>query len=172
MNFDMVRLVFLLLFSLFVSNVYSQIHKFKVLGYSIHNLLNDSKWTEYTPEKNLVYVYYDLDNQEIKIDDTTTGTSSIYECWGKADPFIKDKEGSYSIKATQVIGDLVLHELIQFVFNEASTQLYITFGNTITMWNLELQNKIDSSTIGSLNQGKKMSTRKVLKKNPNFKTNK
>ena len=164
----MVRLVFLLLFSLFVSNVYSQIHKFKALGYSIHNLLNDSKWTEYTPEKNLVYVYYDLDNQEIKIDDTTTGTSSIYKCWEKADPFIKDKEGSYSIKATQVIGDLVLHELIQFVSDNESIQIYITFGESITMWNLEFIEKKDSSVSSNRKKENVQIRKNVLKKNPNF----
>ena len=164
----MVRLVFLLLFSLFVSNMYSQIHKFKALGYSIHNLLNDSKWTEYTPEKNLVYVYYDLDNQEIKIDDTTTGTSSIYKCWEKADPFIKDKEGSYSIKATQVIGDLVLHELIQFVSDNESIQIYITFGESITMWNLEFIEKKDSSVSSNRKKENVQIRKNVLKKNPNF----
>ena len=146
----MIRLVYLLLFSLFASNVYSQIQTFKVLGYSMYNLMNDNKWTEYTPEKDLLYVYYDLDNQEIQIYDTTTDTSNIYKCWEKADPFIKDKEGSYSIKATEVIGDLVLHELIQFVFNDDSIQLYITFGNTITMLELELLNKRSSSTINEM----------------------
>ena len=167
----MVRLVYLLLFSLFASNVYSQIHTFKALGYSIYNLLNDNKWTEYTPEKNLVYVYYNLDNQEIRIDDTTTSTSSIYKCWEKEDPFIKDKEGSCSMKATQVIGDLVLHELIQFVSNDRSIQLYITFGNTITMWNLEFIEKKDSPSNNYPKQTKRKSTRKVLKKNPNFEIN-
>ena len=83
----MIRLVYLLLFSLFASNVYSQIQTFKVLGYSMYNLMNDNKWTEYTPEKDLLYVYYDLDNQEIQIYDTTTDTSNIYKCWEKADPF-------------------------------------------------------------------------------------
>lgn len=148
--------------------MYSQIHKFKALGYSIHNLLNDSKWTEYTPEKNLVYVYYDLDNQEIKIDDTTTGTSSIYKCWEKADPFIKDKEGSYSIKATQVIGDLVLHELIQFVSDNESIQIYITFGESITMWNLEFIEKKDSSVSSNRKKENVQIRKNVLKKNPNF----
>ena len=124
--------------------------------------MNDNKWTEYTPEKELLYVYNDLDNQEIRIYDT----GNIYKCWEKTEPFIKDKEGSYSIKATEVIGDLVLHELIQFVFNDSSTQLYITFGNSITMWELEFIEKNDSPT-----QSKKKSTRKVLKKNPNFKLN-
>ena len=128
--------------------------------------MNDNKWSEYTPEKDLLYVYYDLDNQEIRIFDTTTETSNIYKCWEKAEPFIIDKESSYSIKATEVIGDLVLHELIQFVFNDSSTQLYITFGNSITMWELEFIEKNDSPT-----QSKKKSTRKVLKKNPNFKLN-
>ena len=52
----MIRLVYLLLFSLFASNVYSQIQTFKVLGYSMYNLMNDNKWTEYTPEKDLLYV--------------------------------------------------------------------------------------------------------------------
>ena len=165
----MVRLVYLLLFSLFASNVYSQIHTFKALGYSIYNLLNDNKWTEYTPEKNLVYVYYNLDNQEIRIDDATTDKSSIFKCWEKTDPFIKDKEGSYSIKATQVIGDLVLHELIQFVFNDSLTQLYITFGNSITMWELEYIEKKDSPRNNIPKQNKRKSTRKVLKKNPNLK---
>ena len=165
----MVRLVYLLLFSLFASNVYSQIHTFKALGYSIYNLLNDNKWTEYTPEKNLVYVYYNLDNQEIRIDDTTTSTSSIYKCWEKEDPFIKDKEGSCSMKATQVIGDLVLHELIQFVFNDSSTQFYITFGNSITMWDLEFIEKKDSPANNIPKQANRKSTNKVLKKNPNFK---
>ena len=148
--------------------MYSQIHKFKALGYSIHNLLNDSKWTEYTPEKNLVYVYYDLDNQEIKIDDTTTGTSSIYKCWEKADPFIKDKEGSYSIKATQVIGDLVLHELIQFVSDNESIQIYITVGESITMWNLEFIEKKDSSVSSNRKKENVQIRKNVLKKNPNF----
>lgn len=148
--------------------MYSQIHKFKALGYSIHNLLNDSKWTEYTPEKNLVYVYYDLDNQEIKIDDTTTGTSSIYKCWEKADPFIKDEEGSYSIKATQVIGDLVLHELIQFVSDNESIQIYITFGESITMWNLEFIEKKDSSVSSNRKKENVQIRKNVLKKNPNF----
>lgn len=164
----MIRLVYLLLFSLFASNVYSQIQTFKVLGYSMYNLMNDSKWTEYTPEKDLLYVYYDLDNQEIQIYDTTTDTSNIYKCWEKADPFIKDKEGSYSIKATEVIGDLVLHELIQFVFNDDSIQLYITFGNTITMWELELLNKRSSSTNNYLNKQNKKDKNNILKKNPNF----
>ena len=133
--------------------------------------MNDNKWTEYTPEKDLLYVYYDLDNQEIRIYDTTDETSNIYKCWEKAEPFIKDKEGSYSIKSTEVIGDLVLHELIQFVFNEASTQLYITFGNSITMWNLEFIEKKDSPLNNYPIQNKNKSTRKVLKKNPNFKIN-
>ena len=164
----MIRLVYLLLFSLFASNVYSQIQTFKVLGYSMYNLMNDNKWTEYTPEKDLLYVYYDLDNQEIQIYDTTTDTSNIYKCWEKADPFIKDKEGSYSIKATEVIGDLVLHELIQFVFNDDSTQLYITFGNTITMWELELLNKRSSSTNKYLNKQNKKDKNNILKKKPNF----
>ena len=164
----MIRLVYLLLFSLFASNVYSQIQTFKVLGYSMYNLMNDNKWTEYTPEKDLLYVYYDLDKQEIQIYDTTTDTSNIYKCWEKADPFIKDKEGSYSIKATEVIGDLVLHELIQFVFNDDSTQLYITFGNTITMWELELLNKRSSSTNNYLNKQNKKDKNNILKKNPNF----
>lgn len=164
----MIRLVYLLLFSLFASNVYSQIQTFKVLGYSMYNLMNDNKWTEYTPEKDLLYVYYDLDNQEIQIYDTTTDTSNIYKCWEKADPFIKDKEGSYSIRATEVIGDLVLHELIQFVFNDDSIQLYITFGNTITMWELELLNKRSSSTNNYLNKQNKKDKNNILKKNPNF----
>lgn len=133
--------------------------------------MNDNKWTEYTPEKDLLYVYYDLDNQEIRIFDTTTETSNIYKCWEKTEPFIKDKEGSYSIKATEVIGDLVLHELIQFVHNDSSTQLYITFGNSITMWELEFIEKKDSSTKCYPNQSKKKSARKTLKKNPNFKIN-
>lgn len=165
----MIRLVYLLLFSLFASNVYSQIQTFKVLGYSMYNLMNDNKWTEYTPEKDLLYVYYDLDNQEIQIYDTTTDTSNIYKCWEKADPFIKDKEGSYSIKATEVIGDLVLHELIQFVFNDDSTQLYITFGNTITMWELEFMEKKNIPRSNNPIQNKRKTTRKVLKKNPNLK---
>ena len=165
----MIRLVYLLLFFLFASNVYSQIQTFKVLGYSMYNLMNDNKWTEYTPEKDLLYVYYDLDNQEIQIYDTTTDTSNIYKCWEKADPFIKDKEGSYSIKATEVIGDLVLHELIQFVFNDSSTQLYITFGNSITMWELEYIEKKDSPRNNIPKQNKRKSTKKVLKKNPDFK---
>lgn len=165
----MIRLVYLLLFSLFASNVYSQIQTFKVLGYSMYNLMNDNKWTEYTPEKDLLYVYYDLDNQEIQIYDTTTDTSNIYKCWEKADPFIKDKEGCYSIKATEVIGDLVLHELIQFVFNDSSTQLYITFGNSITMWELEYIEKKDSPRNNIPKQNKRKSTKKVLKKNPDFK---
>ena len=164
----MIRLVYLLLFSLFASNVYSQIQTFKVLGYSMYNLMNDNKWTEYTPEKDLLYVYYDLDNQEIQIYDTTTDTSNIYKCWEKADPFIKDKEGSYSIKATQVIGDLVLHELIQFVFNDSSTQLYITFGNSITMWELELIENNNSSTSNNKNKKNAQKRKNVLKKNQNF----
>lgn len=131
--------------------------------------MNDNKWTEYTPEKDLLYVYHDLDNQEIRIYDTTTDTSNIYKCWEKAEPFIKDKEGSYSIKATEVIGDLVLHELIQFVFNNSSTQLYVTFGNSITMWELEFIEKKDSPIKSYPGQSKKKSTRKVLKKNPDFK---
>ena len=81
---------------------------------------------------------------------------------------IKDKEGSYSIKATEVIGDLVLHELIQFVFNDDSIQLYITFGNTITMWELELLNKRSSSTNNYLNKQNKKDKNNILKKNPNF----
>ena len=164
----MIRLVYLLLFSLFASNVYSQIQTFKVLGYSMYNLMNDNKWTEYTPEKDLLYVYYDLDNQEIQIYDTTTDTSNIYKCWEKADPFIKDKEGSYSIKATEVIGDLVLHELIQFVFNDSSTQLYITFGNRITMWELELIENNNSSTSNNKNKKNAQKRKNVLKKNQNF----
>ena len=164
----MIRLVYLLLFSLFASNVYSQIQTFKVLGYSMYNLMNDNKWTEYTPEKDLLYVYYDLDNQEIQIYDTTTDTSNIYKCWEKADPFIKDKEGSYSIKATEVIGDLVLHELIQFVFNDSSTQLYITFGNSITMWELELIENNNSSTSNNKNKKNAQKRKNVLKKNQNF----
>lgn len=133
--------------------------------------MNDNKWTEYTPEKDLLYVYHDLDNQEIRIYDTTTDTSSIYKCWEKAEPFIKDKEGSYSIKATEVIGDLVLHELIQFVFNDSSTQLYITFGESITMWDLEYIEKKDSPRNNNSKQASKKGTRKVLKKNPNFEIN-
>ena len=130
--------------------------------------MNDNKWTEYTPEKDLLYVYYDLDNQEIQIYDTTTDTSNIYKCWEKADPFIKDKEGSYSIKATEVIGDLVLHELIQFVFNDSSTQLYITFGNSITMWELELIENNNSSTSNNKNKKNAQKRKNVLKKNQNF----
>ena len=164
----MIRLIYLLLFSLFASNVNSQIYTFKALGYSIYNLMDDNKWTEYTPEKNLLYVYYDLDNQEIRIDDATTHTSSIYKCWEKAEPFIKDKEGSYSIKATQVIGDLVLHELIQFVFNDSSTQLYITFGNSITMWELELIENNNSSTSNNKNKKNAQKRKNELKKNQNF----
>ena len=164
----MIRLIYLLLFSLFASNVNSQIYTFKALGYSIYNLMDDNKWTEYTPEKNLLYVYYDLDNQEIRIDDATTHTSSIYKCWEKAEPFIKDKEGSYSIKATQVIGDLVLHELIQFVYDDSSTQLYITFGNSITMWELELIENNNSSTSNNKNKKNAQKRKNVLKKNPNF----
>ena len=131
--------------------------------------MNDNKWSEYTPEKDLLYIYYDLDNQEIRIYDTTTDTSNIYKCWEKAEPFIKDKEDSYSIKATEVIGDLVLHELIQFVFNDSSTQLYITFGNSITMWDLELIEKKDSPTENYQIPNKKKSVKKVLKKNSKFK---
>ena len=130
--------------------------------------MDDNKWTEYTPEKNLLYVYYDLDNQEIRIDDATTHTSSIYKCWEKAEPFIKDKEGSYSIKATQVIGDLVLHELIQFVYDDSSTQLYITFGNSITMWELELIQNNNSSTSNNKNKKNAQKRKNVLKKNQNF----
>lgn len=167
----MIRVIYLLLFSLFASNVFSQVYTYRALGYSIYNLMNDNKWTEYTPEKDLLYVYHDLDNQEIRIYDTTTDTSNIYKCWEKAEPFIKDKEGSYSIKATEVIGDLVLHELIQFVFNDSSTQLYVTFGNSITMWELEFIEKKDSPIKSYPGQSKKKSTRKVLKKNPNFKLN-
>ena len=135
----------------------------------MYNLMNDNKWTEYTPEKNLLYVYYDLDNQEVRIYDTTDKTSNIYKCWEKAEPFIKDKEGSYSIKATEVIGDLVLHELIQFVFDDSSTNLYITFGNSITMWDLEFIEKKDSPTNNIPKQANRKSTKKVLKKNPDFK---
>lgn len=164
----MVRLVYLLLFSLFASNVYSQIYTFKALGYSIYNLMDDNKWTEYTPEKNLLYVYYDLDNQEIRIDDATTDTSSIYKCWEKAEPFIKDKEDSYSMEATQVIGDLVLHQLIQFVFNDESTQIYITFGETITMWELEFIENSNSSISNNGNKKGSQKRKNVLKKNPNF----
>lgn len=165
----MVRLIYLLLFALFASNVYSQIHTYKVLGYSMYNLMNDNKWTEYTPEKDLLYVNYDIDNQEIRIYDTTTDTSNIYKCWEKAEPFIKDKEDSYSIKATEVIGDLVLHELIQFVFNDSSTQLYITFGNSITMWDLEFIDIKETSTKNYQIPNKKKSTKKTLKKNSKFK---
>lgn len=131
--------------------------------------MNDNKWSEYTPEKDLLYIYYDLDNQEIRIYDTTTDTSNIYKCWEKAEPFIKDKEDSYSIKATEVIGDLVLHELIQFVFNDSSTQLYITFGNSITMWDLEFIDIKETSTKNYQIPNKKKSTKKTLKKNSKFK---
>ena len=131
--------------------------------------MNDNKWTEYTPEKDLLYVYHDLDNQEIQIYDTTTDTSNIYKCWEKAEPFIKDKEGSYSIKATEVIGDLVLHELIQFVFNDSSTQLYITFGNSITMWDLEFIDIKETSTSNNVNKRNKLYKKRILKKNPNLK---
>lgn len=164
----MIRVIYLLLFLLFASNVYSQVYTYRALGYSIYNLMNDEKWTEYTPEKDLLYVYYDLDNQEIRIYDTTTDTSNIYKCWEKAEPFIKDKEGSYSIKATEVIGDLVLHELVQFVFDDSSTQLYITFGNSITMWNLEFIEKKDSPN-NNPKQSNKNNQKKVLEKNPKFK---
>lgn len=167
----MIRVIYLLLFSLFVSNVSSQVYTYRALGYSIYNLMNDNKWTEYTPEKDLLYVYYDIDNQEVQIYDTTTDTSNTYKCWEKTDPFIKDKEGSYSIKATEVIGDLVLHELIQFVHNDSSTQLYITFGNSITMWELEFIEKKYTPTKSYPNQSKKKSTRKILKKNPDLKIN-
>lgn len=166
----MIRVIYLLLLSLFASNVYSQVYTYRVLGYSIYNLMNDNKWTEYTPEKNLLHVYFDLENQEVRIYDTTTGTSNIYKYWEKAAPFIKDKEGSYSLKATEVIGDLVLHELIQFVFNNSSTQLYITFGNSITMWELEFVEEKDNPSNNYPKQTKK-STKKILKKNPNFKIN-
>ena len=165
----MIRVIYLLLFSLFASNVFSQVYTYRALGYSIYNLMNDNKWTEYTPEKDLLYVYHDLDNQEIRIYDTTTDTSNIYKCWEKAEPFIKDKEGSYSIKATEVIGDLVLHELIQFVFNDSSTQLYITFGNSITMWDLEFIDIKETSTKNYQIPNKKKSTKKTLKKNSKFK---
>lgn len=131
--------------------------------------MNDNKWTEYTPEKDLLYVYHDLDNQEIRIYDTTTDTSNIYKCWEKTEPFIKDKEGSYSIKATEVIGDLVLHELIQFVFNDSSTQLYITFGNSITMWDLEFIDIKETSTSNNVNKRNKLYKKRILKKNPNLK---
>ena len=131
--------------------------------------MNDNKWSEYTPEKDLLYIYYDLDNQEIRIYDTTTDTSNIYKCWEKVEPFIKDKEDSYSIKATEVIGDLVLHELIQFVFNDSSTQLYITFGNSITMWDLEFIDIKETSTKNYQIPNKKKSTKKTLKKNSKFK---
>ena len=167
----MIRVIYLLLFPLFASNVYSQVYTYRALGYSIYNLMNDKKWTEYTPEKDLLYVYYDLDNQEIRIFDTTTETSNIYKCWKKAEPFIKDKEGSYSIKATEVIGDLVLHELIQFVFDDSSTQLYITFGNSITMWNLEFIEKKDLPSENYQRQSSKKNMRKTLKKNPKFNLN-
>ena len=165
----MIRVICLLLFSIFASNVCSQVYTYKVLGYTIYNLMNDNKWSEYTPEKDLLYVYNNLDNQEIRIYDTTTDTSNIYKCWEKAEPFIKDKEGSYSIKATEVIGDLVLHELIQFVFDDSSTHLYITFGNSITMWDLEFIEKKDSPANNIPKQANRKSTNKVLKKNPNFK---
>ena len=164
----MIRVIYLLLFSLFASNVSSQVYTYKVLGYSMYNLKNDNKWTEYTPEKDLLYVYNDLDNQEIRIYDTTTDTSNIYKCWEKTEPFIKDKEGSYSIKATEVIGDLVLHELIQFVFN-SSTQLYITFGNSITMWDLEFIDIKETSTSNNVNKRNKLYKKRILKKNPNLK---
>ena len=165
----MIRVIYLLLFSLFASNVFSQVYTYRALGYSIYNLMNDNKWTEYTPEKDLLYVYHDLDNQEIQIYDTTTDTSNIYKCWEKAEPFIKDKEGSYSIKATEVIGDLVLHELIQFVFNDSSTQLYITFGNSITMWDLEFIDIKETSTSNNVNKRNKLYKKRILKKNPNLK---
>ena len=165
----MIRVIYLLLFSLFASNLFSQVYTYRALGYSIYNLMNDNKWTEYTPEKDLLYVYHDLDNQEIRIYDTTTDTSNIYKCWEKAEPFIKDKEDSYSIKATEVIGDLVLHELIQFVFNDSSTQLYITFGNSITMWELEFIEIKETSTKNYQIPNKKKSTKKTLKKNSKFK---
>ena len=165
----MIRVICLLLLSLFASNVCSQVYTYKALGHSIYNLMNDNKWSEYTPEKDLLYIYYDLDNQEIRIYDTTTDTSNIYKCWEKVEPFIKDKEDSYSIKATEVIGDLVLHELIQFVFNDSSTQLYITFGNSITMWDLEFIDIKETSTKNYQIPNKKKSTKKTLKKNSKFK---
>ena len=73
----MIRVICLLLLSLFASNVCSQVYTYKALGHSIYNLMNDNKWSEYTPEKDLLYIYYDLDNQEIRIYDTTTDTSNI-----------------------------------------------------------------------------------------------
>ena len=56
----MIRVIYLLLFSLFASNVFSQVYTYRALGYSIYNLMNDNKWTEYTPEKDLLYVYHDF----------------------------------------------------------------------------------------------------------------
>lgn len=50
----MIRVIYLLLFSLFASNVSSQVYTYRALGYSIYNLMNDNKWTEYTPEKDLL----------------------------------------------------------------------------------------------------------------------
>ena len=64
---------------------------------------------------------------------------------------------------------MVLHELIQFVFNDDSTQLYITFGNTITMWELEFMEKKNIPRSNNPIQNKRKTTRKVLKKNPNLK---
>ena len=159
----------LLLFSLFASNVCSQVYTYRALGYSIYNLMNDNKWTDYEPEKNVVYIYHDIGNKTVRVYDATTDKSSDYKWNEIVEPFINSKENKYAFKTTQTFGDLVLHSLIQFVSDDESTQIYITFGESITMWNLEFIEKKDSPRNDHPKQN--TSTRKVLKKNPNFKIN-
>lgn len=167
----MIRLIYLLLFSLFASNICSQVYTYRALGYSIYNLMNDNKWTEYEPEKNMVYVYHDIDNKTVRVYDVTTDKSSDYKWSEKVEPFINCKDNAYALKSTQILGDLVLHQLIQFVFDYEWPQIYITFGESITMWELEFVEKKDSPRNNYSKQNKRKSTRKVLKKSPNFEIN-
>ena len=165
----MIRVIYILLFSFFASNVCSQVYTYKALGYSIYNLMNDNKWTDYEPEKNVVYIYHDIDNKTVRVYDATTNKSSDYKWTEIVDPFINCKDNAYALKSTQIFGDLVLHQLIQFIFDYEWPQIYITFGESITMWDLEFIEKKDSPTKKYHNQNKRTNTRKVLKKNPNFK---
>ena len=167
----MIRLICLLLFSLFASNICSQVYTYRALGYSIYNLMNDNKWTDYEPEKNVVYIYHDIDNKTVRVYDRTTGKSSDYKWTEIVDPFINSKGNRYALKSTQTFGDLVLHSLIQFVSDDESTQIYISFGESITMWDLEFIEKKDSPRNNNPVQNKRKGTRKVLKKNPNFEIN-
>lgn len=167
----MIRVISLLLFSIYASDIYSQVYTYRALGYSIYNLMNDNQWTDYEPEKNVVYIYHDIDNKTVRVYDATTDKSSDYKWTEIVDPFINSKENRYALKSTQTFGDLVLHQLIQFVSDNGTPQIYITFGESITIRNLEFIEKRDSPNKNFQRKGTNKNTRKTLKKNPNFNLN-